>query len=145
MSNKRKDRTIFTIELNTEQRNTVLAALEYYQYCGMGEPANRPEWLHDIACPEPGGTTSLDDGGIHELRLRISGDKPVSLAEMADRARLRDALYFVVPSPGHASVVTYHDGIQDADDCACQVRGKVYTAKAKKDYCVCIDRTGYEG
>ena len=136
---------MFTIELNTEQRDTVLAALEYYRRCGMGEPANRPEWLHDIACPPPFDTTSLDDGGIRELRLRISGDKPVSLAEMADRARLRDAVYFVVPSPGHASVVTYHDGIQDADDCACQVRGKVYTAKAKKDYCVCIDRTGYEG
>lgn len=136
-----------TIELNTEELNTVQAALEYYQHCGMGEPCNRPDWLHETACPEPGDTTSLDDGGIHELRLRIlgavqggPGSELAPIAVLADRARARNALYFVVPCSDYAPVVTYHDGIQDADDCACRVRGQVYTAKAK-GYCLTIDRT----
>lgn len=134
---------MFTIELNTEQRDTVLAALEYYQHSGMGDPANRPEWLHDIACPPPGDTTSLDGIGIHELRLRISDadGETVSLTVLADKARARNVLYFVVPGHGHASVVTYHDWIHEASDWACLVHGKVYAAKAE-GYCVCIDRTG---
>ena len=65
-----------TIHLHDDELATVQAALEFYRDSGMGDPANRPEWLHDIACPEPGDTTSLDDDGIRELRLRISGKNP---------------------------------------------------------------------
>ena len=58
-----------------EERNTVLAALRWYQYSGMADPGNRPDWLQDIACPGPDGgcdTTSLCDEGIDELCERLN-------------------------------------------------------------------------
>lgn len=60
------------LHVNDDERNTILAALRYYQHCGMGEPDNRPDWLHDIACPDPGNCTSLDETGIGELCERIN-------------------------------------------------------------------------
>lgn len=140
------------ISLDTEQRNTVLAALRWYQHSGMGDPDRRPNWLQKIACPGPDGgcdTTSLCDEGIDELckhtLLALAtdpGSAPAPIAVLADRARAREALYFVVPS--HSPVVTYHHGIQSADDCACRVHGTVYTAKENGGYCEVIDRTTQE-
>lgn len=37
------------MKLDKQELNTILAALRYYQRQGMGEPANRPDWLHEIA------------------------------------------------------------------------------------------------
>ncbi len=62
-------------QLNEDERNTVLAALRWYQHSGMGELANRPEWLQDIVCPSE-DATSLDLAGIDALceRLNRSGE-----------------------------------------------------------------------
>ena len=137
------------ISLNAEQRNTVIAALRWYQHCGMGDPGNRPDWLQDIACAALNGgcdTASLCDAGIDELcshTLLDPGSAMAPLTVLADRARARRSLYFVVPGPGCATVVTYHQGIQDADDSACEVHGTVYTAKGSGGYCKVIDRTDW--
>lgn len=60
-----------TIDLDNADRNTILAALRHYQREGMGEPCNRPLWLHDIATDE-GNDTSLDAAGIDDLCERIN-------------------------------------------------------------------------
>lgn len=64
------------IDLNIEQRDTVLAALRWYEHSGMGDTDNRPDWLQAIACPEPGDTTSLCDESIIELCEVIEGTRP---------------------------------------------------------------------
>lgn len=55
---------------------TILAALRYYQAQGMGEPANRPDWLHEIAtdCDE---VISLDSAGIDDLCAKIGARESV--------------------------------------------------------------------
>lgn len=60
------------LHVNEDERNTILAALRYYQRDGMGEPGNRPDWLHDLACPDVGRCTSLDADGIDALCERIN-------------------------------------------------------------------------
>lgn len=45
---------------------TILAALRYYQSQGLGDPANRPEAIHDIAT-DNGELVSLDDTAISNL------------------------------------------------------------------------------
>lgn len=57
--------------LNSQDRNTILAALRYYQSRGMGEPGNRSDEIHDIAT---NGDTdiSMDSDGIDELCQRIN-------------------------------------------------------------------------
>jgi len=62
------------IDLDREELATVLAALRYYQDSGMGDPFNRPDWLHDIAVPDDGSDTSLDAEAIDELCERINCD-----------------------------------------------------------------------
>jgi len=62
------------IDLDREELATVLAALRYYQHNGMGDPFNRPDWLHDIAVPDAGSDTSLDDEAIDHLCERINCD-----------------------------------------------------------------------
>ncbi|KSQ21598.1 hypothetical protein APB26_31930 [Pseudomonas aeruginosa] len=52
-------------------RNTVLAALRYYQGQGMGEPDNRSDSIHDIAT-NGGDDESLDEWGIEELCQSIN-------------------------------------------------------------------------
>ena len=37
------------IELDSQQLNTVIAALHYYQESGQGHPSNRSDWIHDLA------------------------------------------------------------------------------------------------
>lgn len=59
---------------NTNQeRNTILAALRFYQLKGMGTPANRSEAIHAIAT-NGGEDISLDDAGIDELCVKIVFD-----------------------------------------------------------------------
>lgn len=60
------------LELAEDELDTVLAALRYYQDRGMGEPANRPDWLQEIACPDGANSTSLDDAGIDALCEKIN-------------------------------------------------------------------------
>lgn len=54
-----------------EDRNTILAALRFYQAKGMGEPANRADDIHDIAT-NGGNDTSYDSGDIDDLCERIN-------------------------------------------------------------------------
>lgn len=55
---------VITPTLEQCEIDTILAALRFYQHCGMGDPVNRPVWLHDIAA---NNDTSLDDNGIDKL------------------------------------------------------------------------------
>ena len=130
-----------TIHLQAEELHTVQAALEFYRDSGMGEPCNRPDWLHEIACPEPGDTTSLDAAGIHELSVLISDfsmkcdpapsnlatDRSPALADMTAEALKRGKPFFVVVQ----RIAHYYDSIQDAHNYACDANGIVYTATAK--------------
>lgn len=36
-------------EFTDQELSTILAALRYYHHEGMGDPENRPDWLHKIA------------------------------------------------------------------------------------------------
>lgn len=58
--------------LDHSELSTVLAALRFYQSRGLGEPANRPGDIHEIATD--GGTVmaSLDDEGIDSLCERLN-------------------------------------------------------------------------
>ena len=59
------------IELTPQEFHTVLAALRYYQGCGMGNPIMRTNDIHEIATN--GATeTSLDAEGIDVLCERIN-------------------------------------------------------------------------
>jgi hypothetical protein len=57
--------------LEYAHRNTILAALRYYQELGKGEPANRSDSIHDIAT-DGGDDISLDSDGIDELCEEIN-------------------------------------------------------------------------
>jgi hypothetical protein len=52
--------------LSDQRLHTILAALRFYQDKGMGNPANRSDWLHDIAT-NGDDVISLDEEGIDEL------------------------------------------------------------------------------
>ncbi|EMG2119824.1 hypothetical protein V4Z64_006351 [Pseudomonas aeruginosa] len=52
-------------------RNTILAALRYYQEQGMGEPENRSDSIQDIAT-NGGDEESLNEWGIEELCQSIN-------------------------------------------------------------------------
>lgn len=54
-----------------QDRNTILAALRFYQERGMGEPANRSDAIHDIAT-NGGEDVSMDDAGIDALCERVN-------------------------------------------------------------------------
>ena len=58
--------TIPIIIPDAQDRNTILAALRFYQQNGQGEPFNRSDDIHEIAT---GGDSevSLDDAGIDDL------------------------------------------------------------------------------
>ncbi|WP_321820886.1 MULTISPECIES: hypothetical protein [unclassified Burkholderia] len=63
-----------------QDRNTILAALRFYQQHGMGEPANRSEAIHDIAT-NGGEDVSMNDAGIDELCERVNS-APVQLPRL---------------------------------------------------------------
>lgn len=86
-----------------QELDTILAALRWYQDCGMGEPAKRPDWLQDIACPDE-NDTSLDSAGIDDLCEKLNtGDRVEILdirEEMADDPVLgKDGLLDQLESP----------------------------------------------
>lgn len=58
-----------------EDRNTMLAALRFYQEKGMGEPANRSDAIHDIATNGE-ADISYDAGDIDNLCERINVAQP---------------------------------------------------------------------
>lgn len=58
-------------EISDQEHATVLAALRTYQQRGYGDPANRPDNIHEIAtnCDL---VISLDDEGIDALCERLN-------------------------------------------------------------------------
>ena len=46
---------------------TLFAALRYYQQRGLGDPANRPLDIHELATDGEDGVISLNDTGIDAL------------------------------------------------------------------------------
>lgn len=58
-----------------EDRNTILAALRFYQEKGMGEPANRSDAIHDIAT-NGDADISYDAGDIDNLCERVNVAQP---------------------------------------------------------------------
>ncbi len=80
-----------------EDRNTVLAALRFYQQRGMGEPANRSDAIHDLAT-NGNEDISYDDGDIDDLCERVNTApsehnlSDVSIADLFAEIRRRGAM-----------------------------------------------------
>lgn len=62
---------VATLKLDEQERNTILAALRFYQAKGQGDPVNRSSDIHDIAT---NGDTeaSMDDEGIDGLCEKLN-------------------------------------------------------------------------
>lgn len=63
------------MRVTQQERNTILAALRYYQKQGLGDPQMRPVDIHDIAT-DGDCDTSLNDAGIDVLCERINSEIP---------------------------------------------------------------------
>lgn len=65
---------------SNQDRNTILAALRFYQKEGMGEPANRSDAIHDLA-PNGDQDISMDEEGIDDLCERVNASyEPTGVA-----------------------------------------------------------------
>ena len=63
-----------TLSVSNQDFNTIIAALAFYREHEQGEPANRTDEIHELACGEARGMDediSLDDDGIRELIERL--------------------------------------------------------------------------
>lgn len=60
-----------TDKFDSADRNTILAALRFYQQKGQGDPANRSDDIHDIAT-NGGADVSLDADAIDDLCERVN-------------------------------------------------------------------------
>ncbi len=72
-----------------QRRNTILAALRFYQAQGMGDPANRADDIHDIAT-NGDEDISLDAAGIDQLCEDINTNAADVLAYDPDTLRILD-------------------------------------------------------
>jgi len=70
-----------------EDRNTILAALRFYQEKGMGEPVNRSDAIHDIAT-NGDEDISYDDGDIDDLCERVNSAQQPQFVEPFEPAPL---------------------------------------------------------
>ena len=52
--------------LDAQHVATIRAALMFYNDKGQGDPANRSDWVHDLAT-DGDNQTSMDEQGINEL------------------------------------------------------------------------------
>ncbi|MGF6603990.1 hypothetical protein P3T23_008745 [Paraburkholderia sp. GAS448] len=92
-----------------EDRNTILAALRFYQERGMGEPANRSDSIHDIAT-NGDEDISYDAGDIDDLCERVNGAPSerslmeVSTADLFAEIRRREAM-----APPHGAIGALYD------------------------------------
>jgi hypothetical protein len=59
------------LRVTDQELHTILAALRFYQEHGQGEPANRSDWIHELAT-NGDDVISLDDAGIDELCERLN-------------------------------------------------------------------------
>jgi len=67
---------MFNLNVTEQQLHTIIAALRFYQTCGMGSPNNRSVWLDDLATNGGDGVTSLDTEGIDTLVHHINNVLP---------------------------------------------------------------------
>jgi hypothetical protein len=72
--------------LNEQEQATVLAALRYYQMQGLGDPANRPDAIHEIATGVNDTIVSLDDKGINALCERLNMEDVERIDEKVRKA-----------------------------------------------------------
>ena len=59
-----------TLKVSNQDFNTIIAALAFYREHEQGEPANRSDEIHELACGEAPGMSesiSLDKDGIENL------------------------------------------------------------------------------
>lgn len=77
--------------LNNQDRNTILAALRFYQENGQGDPDNRSDEIHGIATGG-GEDVSMDGAGIDDLCERLNVDSPIASPDQLDQLDLLDAL-----------------------------------------------------
>lgn len=61
----------FRIDVEPDEFHTIMAALRYYQQQGLGDPAHRPQEIHELAT-NADEVISLDEGAIDELCERIN-------------------------------------------------------------------------
>src|SRR5690242_1415530 len=66
-------RNCVSLDVSEQEFHTILAALRFYEERGQGEPANRSNWIHDLAT-NGGQVISLDDAGIDDLCERLNLD-----------------------------------------------------------------------
>jgi len=70
--------------LDTQELNTILAALRFYHENEQGEPANRSDEIHEIATA--GDQISLDQDGINQLCNKLKDNPDLSTPEERDAA-----------------------------------------------------------
>lgn len=82
------------LEVSQQDKNTLLAALALYLNEGMCDPANRPDYLHDIATD--GDTEiAMDERGVDDLRDRLNrpaSDQPQYWREEVVKGLIREAV-----------------------------------------------------
>ena len=59
------------LRVSSRELHTLLATLRFYQEQGQCEPANRSEWIEDLAT-NGGGVQALTDDEIDQLCERIN-------------------------------------------------------------------------
>lgn len=106
----------YTISVERDELNTILAALRYYQNGGMGEPSSRPDWLQEIACPDD-DATSLADSEIDRLceEINCSAQAP-ERAEARLVVELEGGLVQGIYSDVPARVLVVDYDVEGADD-----------------------------
>lgn len=75
-----------TLEIDAPAKATILAALQHYIETGQGDPSNRTDRVHELACGPGDSVISLDDAGIRELMAKVQAvslpaDRPPHVSE----------------------------------------------------------------
>lgn len=105
------------ILVDDQQHATILAALRYYQAQSLGDPANRPLDIHDIATN--GDTViSLDDEGINALckQLRTEPEHTEVLVSMKDNGLEFGKCIAVFAAPHNDPYVTAARDLVDGEE-----------------------------
>nr|EIU2719013.1 hypothetical protein [Pseudomonas aeruginosa]EIU2864248.1 hypothetical protein [Pseudomonas aeruginosa] len=96
-------------------RNTILAALRFYQEQGMGDPIVRSDAIHDIATGG-GDETSLDEWGIEELCQSINFAECPAAPLVIVRCTADDDILVEADQPVKLVHLTDNQTADDGDD-----------------------------
>lgn len=102
------------MKLTNQERNTILAALRYYQDEGMCEPDNRSDDLHDIAT-NGNADISLDIEGVDALCVKLNLDYDNLEEEEEDAADALIAALMARPDPDDDQDEDWLDDTENAD------------------------------